>query len=815
MDTRSRFWRNSFMKHCAVPFLSKMKHLSVIGAFWLAFVVPISGQTFSHSISGLGTKKEKTISVDGMKVVFPADEEDVIQLLLPVFKIHREAREKHAALAAKEMNEAFAGLKPGLKKRIRQLLGSNELSASFDDAFEIELAKVKKVSSQWIQWSGDFREIHFWNRVTGKAFVNDETRKTVFEEIKYSENPKGELQVTLLPPFLNEFGIGIGKLRPDVAQTEAFRLDITLFVKPGQSASTMASKVTDLLLAIAKGQNKMAIQLAGHLLMKEVVENLLLHEIEARYFTKDTPKSITGGMARYYLLVNAILSEKDKFPQYLPHLFYFPIPEKREETEILLKKITKMDPLRTDDPELQEAAGRILMMAVFRVAQNTDNDKAIFTEFKKHGITIPKRGLNREEFIAALHKTYPNFDKQLIDTRADLVKLIRNNFLKQPEEKAPFVLPENYQKRKISGLTFSHPESLSKAVDKLGSEWAEKLGAAQAVIKKRFRAPIVQPIKISEKDSASLKKYGLTGNIEEMRMWTGQTALMANAGHLLVRLFDGDEVQIWFKKDLISLMTSGVEVPDFSLNKAKDTVTFNFFFSYKIADSVEDVLDMIDSYPAKIFPVVIKEADKIAKAPLDEQIAAIKEGDVLVSSLSKSADTITPEQLTGKPIRFFSDQQAFFVVVHEVAEADLLRNTIASEDRRWFCDGLANVIAIRECDRRFGKTVGMKTFSSMFKEDDAKLHIDKVDLLKWTAAEKEDDSITEAKGLSAAHYFYATKALLKASKGRDTQFIADWISKINETNWNRTNANTVIGAYDELTGKDLRNILIRTTKPKP
>ena len=101
----------------------------------------------------------------------------------------------------------------------------------------------------------------------------------------------------------------------------------------------------------------------------------------------------------------------------------------------------------------------------------------------------------------------------------------------------------------------------------------------------------------------------------------------------------------------------------------------------------------------------------------------------------------------------------------------------------------------------------METFASMFKEQDAKLHIAKVDLLKWAALEAEDDSITEAKGLSAAHYFYATKALLKATKGRDTEFIANWIAKINETNWTRTNAETVIRAYDELTGNDLLNIL--------
>ncbi|NOX98609.1 MAG: hypothetical protein GXP30_02590, partial [Verrucomicrobia bacterium] len=588
-----------------------MKQLWVIGVFWLSLTVPASSQSFTHSISNLGTKEEKTIVIDGMKVVFPVDQEDVIQLLLPTFAIHREVRKEHATRAAKEMNETFLGLKPEIKMIVKKLLGVDELNDGFDEAFEKELVRVKNVSCQWIDWSGDIREIHFWNHATVQPFVNRETGGTTFEQIRYLLESNGNTKVTLLPPFMDEFGIGIGKLRPGLKKVEAFRLDIPLLGKPGESASSVATNVMQGNLLIAEGQNKLAIQLAG-IMFKEVLESLLLDEIEGRFFTKDTPKSITRGMARYYLLMNIILSERDKTLQMLPQLLYFPLPENRENAAKFLEKVATMAPLRTDNPELQDAASKILMMAVFQSAQNTKNDKAIFVEFKKAGIVIPKGGLNREQFIAALRKTYPNINKLLSETRAGSVKMMRNKFLKAAKKKkVPFGLPENYQKRKIDGLTFSHPKSLSKAVDKLAPEWAQKIRAAQEVIKKRFKTPVIPPITISEKDSDSLKKYGLTGNIEEMRMWADQTALIANAGHLAVRLFAGDEVQIWFKKDLIALMKSGVEVPDFSLNKAGDSVTFNFSIKVDSNDSVENVLEVIGSYPAAIFPVVIKEADKI------------------------------------------------------------------------------------------------------------------------------------------------------------------------------------------------------------
>lgn len=793
-----------------------MKQLLYITVILLAFIGPATAQNFTNSLSGLGTKEEKTIVIDGMKIVFPVDEEDLIQLLLPVFKIHQQAREQHAATVAKKMTETFPGLELKFKKHIQKLLGTAEVSAGFSEAYGKELLKIEKISHQWIRWSGGMREIHLWNHATLKPFLNTETHEITFPEIQFSPDPDGSFNISLFPPFIEEFGMGIGKLHPSLEKLEAFSLDIPLLGKPGKSAEAVAKDLTKLLHVISQLQDGIGNQLITNLVFKEIIESLLLHEIESQYFTKDAPKSFTRGLARYYLLLNTLLPEKEKFTQFMGPLFYFQLPENGENTTVILKKITKMNPLRTDDPELSDAAGRVIMMAVFMAAQDSDNDKALFVEFKKHGIAIPERGLNREEFISALHKTYPNIEKYLSEAKGRLVKMVEDEFLKKGEpDKKPFVWPEDYIKREIKGLTISFPKVLSEAVEKIGSEWAGKLAIARKEIKKRFDAPLVQAIGISKQDSQSLQQYGLAGNEEEMQFWATQAAVMANLEQLVVRVFDGKQVQIWFKEDLKTLIKLGVDVPDFTLNKKEDIVSYNFEFSYEASDTVDDVVDAIESLPAKFFPVVIKDAGKVVKGSVEQQIAAIRKGDVLVKQLTESADTITPEQLIGKTTRLLTDEQSFFVVVHEVAEADLLRDTIASDDRRWFCDGLANVIAIRECDRRFGKKVGMETFLSMFPEEQSKLHRSKVNLLKWAAVEAENESVAEAEGLGAAHYHYATKALLEATKGQDKKFIAKWISEINQTQWNRTNAETVIRAYDQLTGKDLRELLIRATKAKP
>ncbi|MCB1093037.1 MAG: hypothetical protein KDL87_15980, partial [Verrucomicrobiae bacterium] len=82
-----------------------------------------------------------------------------------------------------------------------------------------------------------------------------------------------------------------------------------------------------------------------------------------------------------------------------------------------------------------------------------------------------------------------------------------------------------------------------------------------------------------------------------------------------------------------------------------------------------------------------------------------------------------------------------------------------------------------------------------------------VNLMQWKALEIGPDSVTELKGLDPAHYYFATLAIEKALKGRDPKFLAQWIGKIQESPWNRTNADTVISAYHCLTGDDLKAML--------
>jgi len=167
-----------------------------------------------------------------------------------------------------------------------------------------------------------------------------------------------------------------------------------------------------------------------------------------------------------------------------------------------------------------------------------------------------------------------------------------------------------------------------------------------------------------------------------------------------------------------------------------------------------------------------------------------------------------------------TERQMFFVIVHEVVEGDLIQKMIASQDRRWFCDGLANLIAIRESDRRYGEGTGMEIFGKLFAEEKVRPLAEFVDLAGWKALERQDASAAEVEGVQAAHYFYATKALLKACEGKDRKFIHDWIQEIQKTKWLRTNSDTVVNAYRETGGSgDLYEILKKVvpsqTDPAP
>ncbi len=73
--------------------------------------------------------------------------------------------------------------------------------------------------------------------------------------------------------------------------------------------------------------------------------------------------------------------------------------------------------------------------------------------------------------------------------------------------------------------------------------------------------------------------------------------------------------------------------------------------------------------------------------------------------------------------------------------------------------------------------------------------------------EDEDTLISGPEGETAAHCLYATVAIQRALDGQTESFVARWIAEIQRTPWVRTNAETVIRAYDALAEGDLRQIV--------
>ncbi|MEM6278678.1 MAG: hypothetical protein AAF733_04315, partial [Verrucomicrobiota bacterium] len=180
----------------------------------------------------------------------------------------------------------------------------------------------------------------------------------------------------------------------------------------------------------------------------------------------------------------------------------------------------------------------------------------------------------------------------------------------------------------------------------------------------------------------------------------------------------------------------------------------------------------------------------------------------LVHHLTSGAAELSITSLSGPRREVLDEEESYFIVVHETVEGYLIRNVIGSPDRRWFCDGLSNWIAIRESDRRFGPGTGLQVFANMFPDRSDSLARESLDMLAWKALEySPSGSISSVKENESPYYVEATRILTKALTGKNAQFVQSWLGKIRETNWIRTNAGTVISAYDELTGGDLRILL--------
>ena len=842
--------------------------VGVRGFCWLVIIAtalvdrPVSAAgmslEMSNTIKNAGTQDAVSQKIDGLVITFPRDDADVIELLLPTIAKFRESRRKKAKEEADAVIEAISteAVREKLRGQIAQVLGlESNPGKPFDATYRAMLKDIEGFARRWEKWSGDLSELNFWNHATGESFKKE--GRAVFPEISFGADPRNgkATQYSIRPAYLSE-QIGIELIRPPGGEGAAvavtpFRLDIPLFYRPGTRAERLAVEQRDFfetLPGLMEGILPRLVTAAAQAL----VEALFVSEIQTSYFTKEVSETQEGamlirGLARCYLLAYFKATGKltaENEAQMLTQLVRFDVPEGEEEQAEFFRSLESLDPIAGKIEEgsryaeyLSVAGSRMVGLTFIQLAQGGDEDGLPLLQKLRKKQRLPAGGFDSAaRFCEAVESAYPaGFHTTFLNMRTDVVSSIKKKYVKEPAKgnPAPKAAPKDTpipgrETQVFDGISITFPIALKAAMAKLGPELANLLKDARKRIRERFDGPTMAPVMVTDATLEMIRRLGLDVTRAGADFFSVQSAWLANANKALVRVFAGSSLQVWFRADLVAQLSAGREIPGFSYDPVTQSGSFNYSHTSELAPkegestTLEALNRIYAEWPAPVFPVILKDSGIADLTDVDEQVARILKEDTAIIPRLKASGSITPEQMgiQGSELPrsgMLTPAQALFLGVHEVVEAELVENVIASADRRWFCEGVANLLAMRACDEQFGKTGadgGLKVFESLYDPAALGARSRDVDLEAWPAVEAETERQTEDKELTYAHYYFTTRVLIAATKGRGDDFMKKWLSTIRETSRNRANAETIIAAYDKLTGESLRAIMKRTVSAK-
>ena len=782
-----------------------------------------SSLTFSGSLSGLGTTETLTREIAGVPVTFPKDEADTIELLAPAIAHWFERRDLAANTAADivlgMVNEADN--QDQVRMLVRTLLGGDPLSPGAQEAMKEAVEDLTSLADQWRRGVGRPSVVRLSNHAMMAPHASDGA--VSFDQLTYTVGGDGSVSIGVDFPFISR-GIGQASFDPQADGVVGMQLDLPIFAPSGSDAASVAGELAKILSGLGDILND-NVALLGTTASHYQLDTLLIHEIEARFLAEPAPRVISVALARIYLVALFISQNPDdpqKLSDLLSRLFSLEMPPDLAEAEQLVEQLRDLDPLAEVPDDLEPVASRLLALALFQIAQGDPRDQAVLQLFQSEGIEVPEGGFDRAGFRAALEQAYDDWPGQLAATRGEVVARAEHGLAELRRKGSPadadtpqIEWPEHYESLDFDGLTFHFPPAAREAVERVGPDWAADLARAREVIHQRFGGPWREGVMLTEEDLAALARHGLEPSPAEAAGWALSIAQINNIDKWLVHVFTGREVGVWYREDLHAALGGSGEFGGVHFDLDQGVASFGFPTLRLSEDaSVPTVADLADLYEQQVpmvFPVFLRREEFEGK-PLVEQITAVEQGDVLLRQLCNAADEIDPSDLTGEEVNVLNDEQTFFLLVHEVFEAALVRQVIASQDRRWFCDGLANLVAILECDRRFGDGKGLEIYASIHDPERSRARAAEVDLLAWSAAEAADTGLARVEGLEAAHYYHATLALQKAIEGRGDDFLPRWLEAIQETSWNRTNSQTVMAAYERLTGESLEPLIKSVTE---
>lgn len=263
-----------------------------------------------------------------------------------------------------------------------------------------------------------------------------------------------------------------------------------------------------------------------------------------------------------------------------------------------------------------------------------------------------------------------------------------------------------------------------------------------------------------------------------------------------------DVVQIWRKPDLLATLRVNGPEDFFDLNQDKDFMV-NDGITFALATHLSAVGAGSD-----------KRRTGSTAAPL--RFGASNRTKMFLPVILAGTGPVEPEEEVPLQVsaarKYLGGQTGMLVtvtqntlllmVLHEVVEVAVIDHLVASRDRRWFCEGMANFIAYRAVLEVDTPEAARRGYDLRRQLDLWRKFEREVNLPEWkvnedlNAAEQDSD-------FNRARYAYATKAIANVYEKHGRGFFPRWCREIARTPWKKSNIATVHAAFEQLTGEKL------------
>lgn len=771
----------------------------------LGFLLPVHAVEFEAKPLERASK-----TVDGITFHFPKGEEDVVDLIAEDVVAWREElkqtldkpiRAMRASTATPQTVSAFSmalGKYAGLDERDPLL--QDELARNLDST-------ARSYADTLSSLTGSFKEVHFWDRrelEPWRVEVNSETcRFPCFvyhfnpNQMEFSEELLAFENILFSNPDIgnknDEAGFRVDWVLPDTwgatprETAEAFRTDLLKPVINRLPAHARQSAAQRIVLAVEDAGVASLMKLWAF----EGLENEVIEAAVRGHLGFAISQSIDQEINLYaYMrsrLGRDLLTQKElKLPAFWdalwPKVDGFSVKQARSEERQLIAGTWAMTLSKT---RRTEHLARIheKLMSVPDGERSVDHWRQVCRELED------PEGASFETLLEQTFKEIRDVSlgetaKPIEDPPADekAVSPLAEDDPRRPSDPLPKEVAENRLSAEFGGRKISYPIELKKVVASLADELSKR-SSDEHNRSGQSEASRPEPDERFEKAIRQwcLETTGLNPPGPVDREFFQQARRITP--ELAAPTFLDWNFDIWFKEDLKDLLRSGVHVQYFTYDDATDTATLSLGLSVN-SDGIkegfeESTMPLIIPHPAA------NATDADLRAVVEEALANLQ----ILQDLNPHA------------------QASDFLIAHEFFESIVVFKVVRSQDRRWFCDGMANYLALLFCRHHLGTENADAMFASLWDEEAARAVADQVDLRSWPTAEAIKSGAQPEPPEQDAHYYFATRVIERACRDQGDDFIKRWLAEIRKIYDRRRNMQTVTEAYAKLTGKDLLLIM--------